>query len=234
MNLNSRRRWAWLLCGVAGLVFVFGGCDLLFGIDMTPPTCTIQQPGDSSAVSGVVQFRVDAYDTSGVDRVSFYVDGVLLGVDSVVGFAVEWDTRSLVDQSWHSLSCTAVDVYDNVGQSDTVHVQVWHGGQRDLLHGSFRLDPSWYVYAGFTADVGDTLAGDLRVLDGRRLGRLLWFDPANYAEFRQGNNYTALLELQDVTEVSVREAIPAADSFYFVLWNSSGPAIDLWARFTLE
>lgn len=219
------------LAGLAGLGAV---CDVLFGEDRQPPDCTIVQPTDSAAVSGIVTVRADAWDSSGVSEVRFYVDGVRVGTDLVAPYTATWDASSQPDRSWHTMFCLAFDGYGNVGSSDTIAVQVWLGGERDVLHGAFRLDHNYYWVAGFAAAAGDTLAGDMRVVSGAVLSRLAWLDAANYREFSNGRAHSAVFEATNQPALAMRQPVPAADSFYLVFLNTSGARVEVWARFTLE
>ncbi|HDQ99707.1 MAG TPA: hypothetical protein ENN51_05410 [candidate division WOR-3 bacterium] len=223
-----------LLALLAALVFTAAVCEQLFGEDTRPPDCRIVQPTDSSAVSGLVTVRAEASDSSGVRSVEVFLNDSLLATLIAPPYTTKWDAREEPAQSWHTLYCRATDVYDNVGVSDTVRVQVWHGGERDVFHGAFRLEPNRYWLAGFTAEPGDTLAGDFRVLAERALSRFIWLDADNARRFRGGETYVPVIEHANRPGLTLRESVPAADSFYLVFLNTGGTRVDVWARFTLE
>ena len=230
-------RAGWLgpmVLALAGLLGLGAVCDRLFGTDTRPPDCRIVQPTDSTMISGKVTVRAEAYDTSGVAWVEFHANGVLIGTAYDPPYIAVWDATDKPDNSWHKLFCRAADIYDNVGDSDTVSVHVLEDRQRDVFHGAFFLDHNHYWPAGFTAVAGDTLAGDFRVLADRTLSRFIWLDAANYRQFRAGESHTPLLERVDLPEISVREQVATADSFYLVFLNTSGARVEVWARFALE
>ncbi|MFO7675361.1 MAG: Ig-like domain-containing protein [bacterium] len=228
-------RWsATALLALAGLLCSGAVCDILFGEDRLPPVCRIIQPTDSSAVSGNVAIRAEASDSSGVSSVEFYVDGSLISTDLAAPYSADWDASQLPDRSWHTMFCRARDPYDNIGTSDTIRVQVWLGGTRDVLHGAFRLEHNYYWLAGFAAAPGDTLAGSMRVASGGVLSRFIWLDAANYGRFSTGQSYSPIVAEVDRQALSLREHVTAADSFYLVFLNTSGAPVEVWARFTLE
>ncbi len=216
------------------LLVLICGCEWLFGPDQTAPNCVVTSPADSSIVSGLVDFRAEASDSNGVTHVEFYVDEALVGFDSTAAFQVEWDTRSLVDRTWHRLCCIAYDPAGNKGYSDTVNAQVVHGQQQDIFHGKFDLGTGYYWPIGFSAEQDDTLSGEFRVVGPGVLSKFIWLDKANYQEFQASQPYVPLLQVENKTELSVREGVPTTDSFYLVFVNLSGSDITCWARFTLE
>lgn len=223
-----------VLALLGALLFTGAVCEQLFGEDKRPPDCRIVQPTDSSAVGGLVTIRADAFDSSGVRSVEIFLNDSLVATLIAPPYTTQWDARSEPDQSWHSLHCRATDIYDNVGVSDTVRVQIWQGGERDVFHGAFRLENNQYWQAGFVAATGETLAGDFRVLADRALSRFIWLDAANARRFRGGESYVPVVEQLNLSSLTLREAVPAADSFYLVFLNTSGARVDVWARFTLE
>lgn len=229
MSSNSRR-W---LAAAAGLVLAFAGCDWLFGVDTEPPRCSVEQPADSAIVSGLVQFRAEASDTQGVSRVDFFVDGALLAIDSAPSWSVDWDTRGLVERSWHRLHCVAYDPAGNAGYSDTISVEVVGGGASAVFHGRIDLPTGYFFPVQFSARAGDTLDGGFR-LTGGALSRFSWLDAANYELFRAGNPYSAVYERQNSNNDEVRMAVPGDGTYHLVFLNTSGDSISCWARFSLE
>jgi len=212
---------------VAGL-----GCEFLLG-DRTPPSCIITYPTDSTIVSGTVIVRAEAFDSSGVAVIRFYVDNALLRAESSDAATANWDTRSLEQQSWHRLWCSAMDIAGNEGYSDTVTVQVAQAGQRDVFHGELELDPGYYTWVRFKAEMSDTLAGEARAVSGT-IGLFLWLNRAEFHKFRQHQAYTPLYQKQKVAEFSMSEPVPSADSFYLVFGNDSTVTQRYWGRFVLE
>jgi len=222
----------WIAAAVCGLL-VFAACDWLFGVDTTPPRCAIKSPTDSAIVSGVVNVQATATDTQGVRLVSFYADGVLLGTDSTAGFSADWDTRSLDELSWHELHCTAEDNSGNLGYSETTLVQVVQGGASDIFHGRIDLPSGYYFPLQFSAQPGDTVAGEFRVTAGV-LSRFIWLDSSNFALFQGGQSYVPLLEEANRSSFSMAQPASVSDQFHLVFLNTSGDSISCWARFRLE
>ena len=89
--------------------------------DTTAPLVTITSPANASTVSGTVAVGASASDIgSGVNRVEFRVDGVLLASDTTSPYLAVWnaDTAALGP---HAIEATA---FDNAGLSATSSVQV--------------------------------------------------------------------------------------------------------------
>jgi hypothetical protein len=214
-------------------LLLFSACDWLFGVDTTPPLCTIDSPSDSAIVSGVVVVQATATDTQGVRLVSFYADGVLLGADSTAGFSVEWDTRSLDELSWHELFCVAEDNSGNLGYSESTMVQVVQGGARDIFHGRIDLPTGYYFPLQFSAQAGDTVEGEFRLTAGV-LSRFIWLDSSNFVLFQGGQSYVPLLEEANRSSFSMAQPVGVSDQFHLVFLNTSGDSISCWARFRLE
>jgi len=201
--------------------------------DVTPPEVDITSPADSVSVSGLVSIEASAYDSAGVVNVQFYADGSLVGEDALADYSAEWNTDELEDESWHSLSCVAWDLAGNSGYSDTVHVQVRRGGQRDVFHGAFTLR-SGSREVGFEADEGDTLSGELRVANGRNLPLFLCLDAANHRLYVQGGQYQAVHRVENQPQFTMAARMPGSDSFYLVFSNTGADSLKVWARFVLE
>ena len=86
--------------------------------DTTPPTLTLESPGDGDAVHGVIDFHASANDAvpgSGVSHVEFDIDGIPLVVDAEAPFGTELDTEAW-SEGWHQLGVTA---WDQTGNSST-------------------------------------------------------------------------------------------------------------------
>ncbi len=89
--------------------------------DTTPPTVVLSSPAGGSVVSGPVSLVAIATDVgSGVNRVEFRVDGVLVGSDTSLPYGAAWDS-SAASVGSHTIQATA---YDNVGLSAVTSVIV--------------------------------------------------------------------------------------------------------------
>jgi hypothetical protein len=210
------------------------GCDLLFNQDKTPPTCWITSPTDSSIVSGVVALQAGAADNVAVDRVEFYSDGSPAGTATAGPYSVNWNTTGLPENSWHSLYCIAYDLGGNKGYSDTVAVKLMLAGQRSVYHGEVSVTAGSYVAVEFFGAAGDTLAGDVLVLSGARLSTFAWLNGSNYALFAAGQPYQALFRQDNASELSLRQAVAASDTFHLVFANTGTGTRTCWVRFVLE
>ena len=91
--------------------------------DTTVPTVSITSPTAGSTVSGSVAIAATAADAdSGMARVEFRADGVLLGTDTTAPYASTWNAASATYGS-HTLTARAVDVAGNAATS-TVSVNI--------------------------------------------------------------------------------------------------------------
>jgi hypothetical protein len=99
-------------------------------LDKGAPNLALTAPTDNSSVSGVVTLSAHAEDSSGIDRVSFYVDNQLVGTvpgqPSSSVHSLSWDSASVATglhtvkaTAWdkHGTSATTSDVYITVGGS---------------------------------------------------------------------------------------------------------------------
>lgn len=81
-------------------------------VDNNPPVVNLTSPTNGSLVSGVVTLQALAWDSVGVARVDFYVDGGLLSSTAVFPYLALWDTRALPAGSTYTIQAKA---YDQVG-----------------------------------------------------------------------------------------------------------------------
>ena len=85
--------------------------------DTTPPTVSLTSPASGATVSGSVAIAATASDTgSGVARVEFRADGVLLGTDATAPYTGTWNAASAAVGS-HTILATAYDVAGNSANS---------------------------------------------------------------------------------------------------------------------
>jgi len=82
--------------------------------DVTAPSVMITSPSDGAIVSGNALISVSATDDTGVVRVDFYVDGVLIGSSSSAPYSLRWNTRKHADGSYR-VEAVAVDGSGNCG-----------------------------------------------------------------------------------------------------------------------
>jgi chitodextrinase/sulfur relay (sulfurtransferase) DsrF/TusC family protein len=91
--------------------------------DTTAPTVSITSPAGSSTVSGTVTVAASAFDSVGVVRVEFYLDGALKATDTTAPYSWSFDT-SQVSNGSHSIQARAYDAANNTGTSSTISVTV--------------------------------------------------------------------------------------------------------------
>jgi len=110
-----------------GSILIATGCNSDSGgptTDSTPPTISITSPSNNSTVIDSTLIGVAASDNIGVDKVEFYIDGILASTRSTVPWQYNWNVRSLTPNSAHSILAKAYDAASNVGTSPTIAVTV--------------------------------------------------------------------------------------------------------------
>ena len=98
-----------LLAGFGALVG--SACSLGPTTDGDSPALIITAPSTDS-VSGAVPFSASAADPSGIARVKFFVDDVLLADDLTTPYATVWNTTPAI-QGPHELKVEATDGVGN-------------------------------------------------------------------------------------------------------------------------
>lgn len=90
--------------------------------DTTPPTINNFSPSGKRPVSGTSSITVKTKDASGIEKVEFYVNGVLMATDIAAGYSTTWNTRLYLN----STAIILVRVYDRAGNvaSKTVTVTI--------------------------------------------------------------------------------------------------------------
>lgn len=91
--------------------------------DVTAPVATINSPVDLSIVSGVAPINVTATDNIGVANVEFYINGQLIGSDSISPYNFNWDSKTVADGAV-LIVVKAFDATGNVGASSNINVTV--------------------------------------------------------------------------------------------------------------
>ncbi len=86
----------------------------------SPPSVSITTPSDGDTVSGAVTISASASDDYGIDRVEFYIDGILKFVDREAPYEFTWDSSSVVDGN-HKIMATA---YDTSNQASSHQITV--------------------------------------------------------------------------------------------------------------
>jgi len=91
--------------------------------DVTPPVISYSSPLQGSSVSGMLTASCNVSDDVGVDKVEFYVDGVMMAAGNATPYHYQWDTTRVSNGSY-TLTANAYDAAGNIGQSSTVSVTV--------------------------------------------------------------------------------------------------------------
>ncbi len=110
----------------AGNVGVSAPVRVHVTVELNPPSVSLTAPASGARLGGTVTISASASDGSGVSRVEFLVDGVLLGSVPSSPYPFSWNTRTVADGA-HALSARATDVYGNTATS-TVNVTVDNAG----------------------------------------------------------------------------------------------------------
>ncbi len=96
----------------------------LIRIDTQAPTVAITSPASGSSVKGNVKITASVADAhSGVVRVDFYANGVLVASKVGAPFFVNWQTNKL-PRGQYTLTAVAVDAAGNTATSAAVTVTV--------------------------------------------------------------------------------------------------------------
>ena len=96
--------------------------------DNTPPAAAITSPSNGAVVSGsALTISASATDSSGIQKIDFYADGVLVGTDTSAPFTANWNTVN-VPGGQHSLYVVATDTPGNSTTSPSISVSVDHLG----------------------------------------------------------------------------------------------------------
>ena len=90
--------------------------------DITPPVVVVTYPPDGAGVADTVPVKAAAEDLSGIDVVTFYVDGNALYTDSSKPYEYPVDFGQYPPGTVHSIMVSATDGAGNVGLSQPVFV----------------------------------------------------------------------------------------------------------------
>lgn len=87
--------------------------------DLQNPEVSIILPAPEDTLRGLVDVEAEASDTQGIERVEFYIDGILpdsQAVDSAYPYLYSWDTESASD-GVHLIYVRAYDLSGNYGDA---------------------------------------------------------------------------------------------------------------------
>jgi cysteine-rich repeat protein len=103
-----------LLCTTNCTVISTSNCNNLS--DTTPPTLAITSPSDGATVSGMVTIQASATDASGIQSVTFQVDGSTFATDTTSPYQAIGDS-TLVPDGPHTITVIARDSSPNQNEA---------------------------------------------------------------------------------------------------------------------
>ena len=89
-------------------------------IDNTPPTLTIQTPQSGTTVGMTLSVEIQANDASGISRIEFYLQDVLVHTDHDTPYDWLWDTTQYPNGAY----TITVNAYDPIGHSTSSETTV--------------------------------------------------------------------------------------------------------------
>jgi len=84
--------------------------------DIQAPSVTITDPADGATVAGNVQVLAEAFDNTGIQKVTFAIDGQWVGRDFIPPYTYNWNTSSYAN-GVAELQATAFDLAGNTTTS---------------------------------------------------------------------------------------------------------------------
>jgi len=101
---------------------------VVIDVDNTAPAAGVTAPSNGAIFTGsAVTISADATDSSGIQKVDFYDNSILVGTDTAAPFTVNWNISNVPDGS-HSLYVVATDTLGNSTTSPAISVSVDHLG----------------------------------------------------------------------------------------------------------
>jgi len=92
-------------------------------VDTQTPVVTIFSPSQNSTISGTVALEVEASDNTSVVEVELYMNGGLIGTDSMTPYQFSWDTAQVADSNV-TFVAKAYDAAGNVASSNPINAVV--------------------------------------------------------------------------------------------------------------
>ena len=111
--------------------------------DITPPSAVITSPASNQIVSGNVIINVAAFDNISIEKIEFYLNGILYLTDSNFPYEASWNTiNEGTSEGEHIWFVKAYDTSGLINQSESIMV---------IVDNIDELSPSGYIaqpYAG--------------------------------------------------------------------------------------
>jgi len=121
-SAGSKTAYAWAK-DAAGNISLSRSASVTITLDTTAPSISIRVRKDNANPSGVLSVTASATDNVGVNRVEFYVNGVLASTSTATPYVYNWDSNAVANGSY-SLIAKAYDAAGNVSQSGNVTISV--------------------------------------------------------------------------------------------------------------
>ena len=99
------------------------GCAVVIPpVDTTPPDVNITFPINGDTIKGESAINVIATDSFGVKSVEFKINGISIGIDTVIPYTVMWNTN-LMSDGIYSIEAIATDISDLISAT-SISVEV--------------------------------------------------------------------------------------------------------------
>ena len=183
--------------------------------DSLPPVIAILHPTTGSIVSDTVNVVPEIVDASPIDRVEYYVDGILEATLTQAPYEYLWPVTALINGTVHTLFARAYDINQNNSVSNIVSVTVQN---IDVIPPTVLITfpaPNAVFTAGDTveivADAQDNIAiervefsidGQLKITDTSRPYSYIW----DTTEFG-GSQHTIYVKAYDFAQNSNAQLI---------------------------
>jgi len=95
--------------------------------DVTAPVVAVTAPANGASVSGTSNITATATDTSGIAKVDFLVDSIVVGSDTTAPYSYAWNSTNVTNGA-HGVQAKAFDAAGNVASSAAVSVTVSNSG----------------------------------------------------------------------------------------------------------
>ncbi|MCK4892526.1 MAG: hypothetical protein KAT07_01100 [Calditrichia bacterium] len=137
--------------------------------DTTGPFITLLNPVGGSTVSDTVNVVPQITDESDIDRVEYFVDGMLDFVATQDPFEYEWIVTNYQNGSIHNIFGRAYDIYQNNGVSNVVSVNIQN---TDIIPPSVLI---LFPVAGTSFTAGDTVDIAVEATDNIGIDRVEFY-----------------------------------------------------------
>jgi len=121
-SAGSKTAYAWAK-DAAGNVSLGRSASVTITLDTIAPSVSIRVRKDNANPSGVLSVTATATDSVGVNKVEFYVNGVLASTATTAPYVYNWDSNAVANGSY-TLIAMAYDAAGNAGQSGKVTISV--------------------------------------------------------------------------------------------------------------